>query len=136
MSPLSLISVEQHQQQALDRAVRRLVDSFSMIPTRWIDDLAQHYQNDLPLPMWGAIFRVIDPCDVRRMEQLCRTIECEDDADLQALRDAGWREIADTGVLAVYFEDELLLGIHGAGYDFYEAHWTPLYLALGYSWHR
>ena len=26
-------------------------------------------------------------------------------------------------------------GIDGAGYDFYEAHWTPLYKARGLHWH-
>ncbi len=37
----------------------------------------------------------------------------------------------------VYESDELGLffGINGAGYDFYEAHWTALYRARGLRWH-
>lgn len=36
------------------------------------------------------------------------------------------------------FESEevgILLGIDGAGYDFFEAHWIPLYKARGLQWH-
>jgi hypothetical protein len=29
-----------------------------------------------------------------------------------------------------------ILCIDGAGYDFYDQHWIPLYLALGYTWHE
>jgi len=29
-----------------------------------------------------------------------------------------------------------VLAVDGGGYDFYEAHWVPLYLALGLRWHE
>lgn len=29
-----------------------------------------------------------------------------------------------------------LIGIDGAGYDFYKAHWLPLYKARGLHWHK
>lgn len=31
--------------------------------------------------------------------------------------------------------DCLILGIDGGGYDFYEAHWIPLYNLQGLKWH-
>lgn len=31
--------------------------------------------------------------------------------------------------------DGYILGINGAGYDFYEKHWIPLYEAQGLKWH-
>ena len=34
-----------------------------------------------------------------------------------------------------YF-DSVLLGVDGAGYDFYEQHWTQLYKELGLKWHK
>jgi hypothetical protein len=52
------------------------------------------------------------------------------------LADSGWQRVGDTGILAREFDGNILLGINGAGYDFYESHWTPLYLALGYKWHK
>jgi len=30
----------------------------------------------------------------------------------------------------------IVLFVDGAGYDFYDQHWIPLYLALGYTWHE
>lgn len=37
----------------------------------------------------------------------------------------------------VYENEDLgvVIGIDGAGYDFYEAHWIPLYKARGLQWH-
>ena len=45
--------------------------------------------------------------------------------------------VAECGIL-VYDADEtgILLAIDGAGYDFYEAHWLPLYRARGLNWHK
>ena len=39
------------------------------------------------------------------------------------------------GSTAVDCDGELVLGINGAGYDFYSDHWSKLYDALGYHWH-
>jgi hypothetical protein len=47
----------------------------------------------------------------------------------------GWEAVGTTGLLAREFDGRLVLGINGGGYDFYESHWIPLYLALGYQWH-
>jgi len=115
-------------------AVRDLVASFSSIPARWIADLAEHHGEFLPLPMWGTLFLPQNSCDVANIgDLLCELrVESDDDATFAA---AGWQEVARTGILAREFDGELLLGIHGAGYDFYEAHWSGLYDALGYRWH-
>ncbi len=32
--------------------------------------------------------------------------------------------------------DGYIIGIDGAGYDFYESHWIPLYEAQGLEWHK
>jgi len=53
-------------------------------------------------------------------------------ADLEA---SGWQEVGSTGFLAREIDGSLFLGVHGAGYDFHEAHWSALYLALGLRWH-
>lgn len=53
-----------------------------------------------------------------------------------ALADSGWEAVGTTGLIAREFDGHLLLGVNGAGYDFFESHWIPLYKALGYSWHK
>lgn len=55
--------------------------------------------------------------------------------------DARWitdnaEAIARLGFTVIYEDGELFaLGIDGAGYDFYEAHWIPLYGLRGFQWH-
>ena len=34
------------------------------------------------------------------------------------------------------YEFGYFFGIDGAGYDFYESHWIPLYKARGLQWHK
>lgn len=48
------------------------------------------------------------------------------------------RHAADAGFLVyepVDF-DGAILAIDGGGYDFYDQHWIPLYLSLGFKWHE
>ena len=116
-------------------SVRDLVNSFSKLPDRWIEIVARHDDIWLPLPMWGTLFVPGDDCDARNIARLCRETE-PSDSEEEVLLSAGWRKVGTTGILAVEFDDQLLLGINGAGYDFYEAHWNPLYVELEYSWHE
>ena len=41
----------------------------------------------------------------------------------------------ELGFRVYEIEEGLIFGIDGAGYDFYEAHWTPFYKARGLQWH-
>ena len=70
------------------------------------------------LPMWGTLWSFesqIDEWWLKEEDGLCKMADC------------GFR-IYDTP-FGYYF------GIDGAGYDFYEAHWEPLYEARGLHWH-
>lgn len=69
------------------------------------------------LPMWGTMWTFGSSLD---SDWALRNIE--------AMRECGFW---------VYQSDELgvFFGINGAGYDFYEAHWVPLYKARGLQWH-
>lgn len=75
-------------------------------------------QRDDVLPMWGTMWEFKDICDQKWLEN-----------NLQAVADCGFRiyESEDYGYL---------IGIDGAGYDFYEAHFLPLYKARGLHWHK
>ena len=75
-------------------------------------------EQDYFLPMWGTMF------DVPNM-------------DKEWVR-SNMDKVAECGFRIYDFEtmDLLLLGIDGAGYDFYEAHWIPLYEARGLTWHK
>lgn len=76
-------------------------------------------QRDGSLPMWGTMWTFGESIDNWWLEE---------DAGLQAMADCGFR---------IYESEdfEYIFGIDGAGYNFYEAHWVPLYRARGLQWH-
>ena len=75
-----------------------------------------HYDG---LPMWGTMWSFDDSCDDYWLTDL-----------------EGIRKMSFCG-FRIYEHDEwgIFFGIDGAGYDFYEAHWIPLYKARGLKWH-
>ena len=69
--------------------------------------------------MWGTMFSFDHPLDNEWLD---------DPDNLQTMADCGIR---------VYRQEDYgyIFGIDGAGYDFYEAHWVPLYIKRGLQWH-
>ena len=77
-------------------------------------------ERDSHFPMWGTMWTFKDSVDDWWLEQ---------DNNLQAMADCGFR---------IYESEDLgyVFGIDGAGYDFYESHWIPLYKVRGLHWHK
>ena len=71
------------------------------------------------LPMWGYMWQFGESVDDYWLEEK---------GGLQAMSDCGFR---------IYEHEEwgYFFGIDGAGYDFYESHWIPLYRKRGMQWH-
>lgn len=69
-------------------------------------------------PMWGTYFMPNTSLDTDWLE-----------ANAEAVARLGFTLIFHEGCL-------FAIGIDGAGYDFYEAHWVPLYRLRGFTWHR
>ena len=111
-------------------AAERLVNSFSAIPTDWVHIVAERVGAEFYGMMWGTMFLVNDPVDKQRIHALLCPVTDEED-DLYSCQ-----EVGQTGISAFDIDGQLVLGINGAGYDFYEHHWIPLYEALDYSWHE
>ena len=76
-------------------------------------------QNDGFLPMWGWLWQFADSADDYWLEEM---------DGIQIMSDCGFR---------IYHNEEFgyFFGIDGCGYDFYEAHWIPLYKKRGLQWH-
>ena len=70
------------------------------------------------LPMWGTMWAFGDSSDEDWLER----------GGLQKMADCGFR---------IYEQEDYgyIFGIDGAGYDFYDEHWCPLYKARGLRWH-
>ena len=76
-------------------------------------------ENYCDLPMYGYMWQFDDSADDYWLEEL---------DGIQKMSDCGFR---------IYENDEwgYVFGIDGCGYDFYEAHWIPLYKERGLRWH-
>lgn len=75
--------------------------------------------NNSDLPMWGTLWAFKE------------SYECNKCGDTNTLR-----KIAECGYSIYDSEDYgFVVGIDGCGYDFYEAHWMPLYNIMGFHWH-
>lgn len=85
----------------------------------WVEPDDFEVENDERLPMWGTMWSFHDPCD-------CRWLETEE--GLEVMSRCGFR---------IYESEEFgrFFGIDGAGFDFYEAYWIPLYKVRGLKWH-
>ena len=81
------------------------------------DDDGDYYRD--VLPMWGTMWSFGDSLDDYWLEEM---------RGIEAMSKCGFR---------IYYNEEwgYFFGIDGAGYDFYEAHWCPLYRARGLKWH-
>ncbi len=102
---------------AIDTAIIRKLWRYE--PDDWYE-LLEDEDEDTMLPMWGYMWQVHDPCDVYWI------LEESGIADLKA---CGFR---------VYESDEfgIFFGIDSCGYDFFQAHWIPLYERRGLRWHE
>lgn len=76
-------------------------------------------ERDDYFPMWSVMWSFGDNCDDYWLE--------EEDG-IRIMSECGFR---------IYEHEEFgyFFGIDGCGYDFYEAHWLPLYNARGLQWH-
>jgi hypothetical protein len=88
-------------------------DDFAHISTDYLE-----VQHESLLPMWERMWMFSHFTDNWWLEEL---------NGLQLMADCGFR---------IYeIEEGYIFGIDGAGCDFYEAHWIPLYNARGLRWH-
>ena len=112
----------------IEDATREWVREFNAIPQSVIIkicelDIDSVYELTTPdeyddfLPMWSTMWTFGESLD----EDWARE-------NIEIMQNCGFR---------VYENDDfgIIFGIDGAGYNFYENHWIPLYKARGLKWH-
>ena len=84
-----------------------------------VSEYEMELEYDDGLPMWGTMWSFGDSADDYWLS---------DGNGIRIMSQCGFR---------IYEHEEYgyFFGIDGAGYDFYEAHWVPLYKARGLKWH-
>ena len=82
----------------------------------YYDEIDEHFMESEHYPMWNTLFEIRDTAGSRFFEN-----------HVDELYEIGLGVIEDTD----YFNSTLF--ISGAGYDFYEAHWIPLFTQV-FKW--
>ena len=132
--------------KALINAVEKWVGTFNAVKTEMLavvmaaesDDWEEikkpddNEENEIfndELPSWGFMWQFGNEEDNRWLEKRWLNLEdWEESNGVYAMLDCGFR---------VFYSKKFgyFFGIDGAGYDFYENHWIPLYKARGLMWH-
>jgi len=113
-------------------AAQKWVNNFNAIPTQMIaklwnadpedwEEVTSSESDDYyeQLPMWGTMWSFRESFDNDWLEN---------ENGIELMTRSGFR-IFKSEEFGYFF------GIDGAGYDFYEAHWIPLYNQRGLKWH-
>lgn len=116
-----------------DEAVKKWVETLSSVPTDWVKRQLEKEDGFANLPMWGTMF-FVDEAIGEELTEKSNYIDDEDDEMY------GNRQVVDKdgyGInLYIYEVDgHYLLGINGAGWDFFDGVWDKLYDAVGMMWH-
>ena len=133
-----------------ERAIKKLMCSLEPSDEDSADDLCSDHGIDVDKSEHQEPCGVCEQCDDNENEDECESPDLDEDAYVEAVREAwadeggedywlsasGWQAVGGTGVYAVEVYGDLYLGVNGCGYCFYDSHWIPLYLELGYGWHK
>ena len=94
-----------------------VLNSGNEIRCEYEDFEVEYYDH---FPMWGTMWSFGDSVDDWWLEEK---------NGIELMSECGFR---------IYESEEFgyFFGIDGGGYDFYEAHWIPLYKARGLQWHE
>lgn len=109
--------------------------ALSNVPADWVSDVLRTRGLPTAMPMCAMLFMVDEPSLADQVRRHITYFDFGEDSERQRLVDGGWRVIPKTGLFAFELDGFLLLGIDGIGYDFFEAHWRPLYDLLKLEWH-
>jgi hypothetical protein len=110
--------------------VREFVKRFQEIPTDRVRIVAEHHSDEYyRFPMWGTMF-LPDDWLGRRLWNHSRVVKDESDEM------HGEHQIGDTPAYIYKIDCRFVVGVHAAGWDFYEGLWDKLYDLAGLAWHE
>ena len=117
----------------IEDAVKKFVNDFSFIPTDLIRKVYE--KNPYDLECLNSE-RFIEENNEYFPAMYATMYSCKDWTDAEWIRRN--IEVVEEIGFAVYDCEYcgILLGINGAGFDFYDSYWKELYLARGFKWHE
>lgn len=148
-----------------EEAIKKWVDQeFSALSQDWVERLFESFQGYAPkLPMWGTMWKcsefdgekfmansrrmVSDVSEIEDDEIREKAEKAEEEGDYTIGEGYVSQEMSgelcvldkDGGPTAVYIyelDGEYIIGVDGAGWDFYAGVWDRLYDVAGLKWHK
>jgi hypothetical protein len=112
-------------------AIRHFVDRFlQQIPTHWVQIVADQQGEYHRFPMWGKMF-IAENWIGKKLWERSGIVNAPGDIEMD-----GERQIGDTPAYIYQIDERYVIGVHGAGWDFYEGVWDKLYDLAGLTWHQ
>lgn len=129
-------------------AVQYFVDTrLKGVPQDWVRTICESKGEYHVFPIWGTMWFIDDDWGRILMENARIMQECDDEKSQRwNERNANEEMIGEYAVVDVHgdttnifiyeIDDRFLIGVNGAGYDFYDGVWDVLYDTLGLLWHK
>lgn len=125
------------KQEAVHLLVQR---DLQAIPQEWVKIVADSFGECHAYPMWGTMFIMGWPDKEGFIKKHCKLMakshfQDEFDEEMQGEMVVVDKDGSPTSIYAYELDDQVLLGVNGAGFDFYDGVWDRLYDILELKWH-
>ena|SRR5215813_6878127 len=126
--------------------------SFNAFPQEWAQIVAENKNEDVySWPMWGTMWLVDSFIGERLMDsaiQVCEPSECEnhdkyetcdmceDSEEMGGAWNIKDKDGRGTAAYIYELDGQYIVGVHGAGWNFYHGVWDKLYDLLDLKWHE
>ena len=137
------------KKEAIEAFVER---DFKPIPQEWVKIVSEHKGEDIyAWPMWGTMWfvefdswgekllnasvRVCEPSECENHDKNKTCDICEDYEEMGGAMNFKDKDGNGTAVYVYEIDGQYLIGINGAGWNFYDGVWDKLYDFFGLDWH-
>lgn len=133
------------KQEAVKLFIER---EFNSVPTTWVEAIAEHVDgNPINPPMWGTMF-IVDDTIGSQLLALSELVKLSEDCEAHYSRTQcnncknyeeemdGARHITGTCAYIYNVDNTHVIGINGAGFDFFDGVWDKFYDLLAIKWHE
>lgn len=122
---------KEEKEKKLSDAVHKMVErEFHPVPQEWVRIVMESEGENHALPMWNTMW-FVDKFVWDRLYDASKVADGKEDEEME-----GERRLKKCSNVYLYeIGDEYLVGIHGAGFSFYDYIWPAIYKTLGLEWH-
>ena len=128
------------KKEAIEAFVER---DFKPIPQEWVKIVSEAKGSEIyAWPMWGTMWFVQFDSWGEKLMKSSHVVEVGDvdyTEEMEGACNFVYTDEHGTHSTAIYvyeIEGQYLIGVHGAGWDFYDGVWDKLYDFFGLKWHE